>query len=152
MLKIPWNNIFLLEIVHGLFHPSKYGPWTYFTITVTLFCLDQFHTQWFLPGTLVSSTNETDRLNITEILLKVALNTITLPPISFQELFYCYIFIMYQLSCSIGQIILTEWVNKPSYQLLLPQNTSCSFFLIMGKSFHTSWSLVHALVRWSIYI
>ena len=33
---------------------------------------------WFSPGTLVSSTNKTDCHNITEILLKVALNTITL--------------------------------------------------------------------------
>ena len=28
---------------------------------------------WFYPGTLVSSTNETDRHDITEILLKVSL-------------------------------------------------------------------------------
>ena len=34
--------------------------------------------QWFSPGNLVSSTNKTDRHNITEILLKVALNTINL--------------------------------------------------------------------------
>ena len=33
---------------------------------------------WFSPGTLVSSTNKTDRHDITEILLKVAINTITL--------------------------------------------------------------------------
>ena len=33
---------------------------------------------WFSPGTLVFSTNKTDRHNITEILLKVALNTTTL--------------------------------------------------------------------------
>ena len=32
--------------------------------------------QWFSPGTPVSSTNKTDRHNIAEILLKVALNTI----------------------------------------------------------------------------
>jgi hypothetical protein len=32
--------------------------------------------QWFSPGLLVSSTNKTDRHNITEILLKVALSTI----------------------------------------------------------------------------
>ena len=30
----------------------------------------------FFPGTLVSSTNKTDRHHITEILMKVALNTI----------------------------------------------------------------------------
>ena len=34
--------------------------------------------EWFSPSTLVSSTNKTDCHNITEILLKVALNTITL--------------------------------------------------------------------------
>jgi len=32
----------------------------------------------FFPGTPVSSTNKTDRHDITEILLKVALNTITI--------------------------------------------------------------------------
>jgi hypothetical protein len=35
--------------------------------------------QWFSPGTLVSSTNKTDCHDITEILLKVALNTINHP-------------------------------------------------------------------------
>ena len=34
--------------------------------------------RWFSPGTPVSSTNKTDRHDITEILLKVTLNTITL--------------------------------------------------------------------------
>jgi hypothetical protein len=37
--------------------------------------------QWFSPGTPVSFTNKTDHHDITEILLKVALNTITLTPI-----------------------------------------------------------------------
>ena len=35
--------------------------------------------RWFYPGTPVSSINKTDRHKITEILLKVALNTITHP-------------------------------------------------------------------------
>jgi hypothetical protein len=34
--------------------------------------------RWFSPGTSVSSTNKTDRHDITKILLKVALNTIIL--------------------------------------------------------------------------
>jgi hypothetical protein len=34
--------------------------------------------QWFSPGTPVSSANKTDRHDITEILLKVALSTLTL--------------------------------------------------------------------------
>jgi len=33
---------------------------------------------WFSPGTPVSFTNKTDQQDITEILLKVALNTISL--------------------------------------------------------------------------
>jgi len=32
--------------------------------------------RWFSPGTPVSSTNKTDRHDIAEILLKVALNTV----------------------------------------------------------------------------
>ena len=36
--------------------------------------------RWFSSGTPVSSTNKTDRHDITEILLKVVLNTITLTP------------------------------------------------------------------------
>ena len=35
--------------------------------------------RWFSPGSPASSTNKTDRHDVTEILLKVALNTITLP-------------------------------------------------------------------------
>jgi hypothetical protein len=34
--------------------------------------------RWFSPGTPDTSTNKTDRHDITEILLKVALNTISL--------------------------------------------------------------------------
>ena len=34
--------------------------------------------RWFSMGTPVSSTNKTDRHDITEIFLKVALNTLTL--------------------------------------------------------------------------
>ena len=37
---------------------------------------------WFSPGTLVSSTIRTDHHNITEIVLKVALNTINLTPLN----------------------------------------------------------------------
>ena len=36
------------------------------------------HIWWIFPGTLISSTNKTDCHDIAEILLKVALNTITL--------------------------------------------------------------------------
>ena len=42
--------------------------------------------RWFSPGTLVSSTNTTYRQEITEILLKVALNTIALTPLKLHRL------------------------------------------------------------------
>ena len=42
--------------------------------------------RWFSPGTLVSSTDKTDRHDIAEILLKVALNTIK-PTNQINELF-----------------------------------------------------------------
>jgi hypothetical protein len=41
--------------------------------------------QWFSPGSSVSSTNKTDGHDITEILLKVALNTITITPSRFHN-------------------------------------------------------------------
>jgi hypothetical protein len=41
--------------------------------------------QWFSLGAPVSSTNKPDRHNITEILLKVVLNTITLTPLYWLE-------------------------------------------------------------------
>jgi hypothetical protein len=44
---------------------------------------------WFSPGTLVSSTTKTDRHDITEILLKVTLNIITLHANPFY-LIYCF--------------------------------------------------------------
>ena len=36
--------------------------------------------RWFSPGTPISSTNKTDRHDLTEILLKVTLNTISQKP------------------------------------------------------------------------
>jgi hypothetical protein len=40
--------------------------------------------RWFSPGTSVSSTNETDHHDVSEILLKVTLNTITLTPTNYR--------------------------------------------------------------------
>jgi hypothetical protein len=55
--------------------------------------------QWFSPGTPLSSTNKTDRHDIIYItLLKVALNTIILPPLSVvnQSFEYTYIYLFSQ--------------------------------------------------------
>jgi hypothetical protein len=45
---------------------------------------------WFSPGTPVSSINKTDCHDIAEILVKVALNTITITPNP--QLFFCAIY------------------------------------------------------------
>ena len=49
--------------------------------------------QWFSPGTPVSSTNKTDRHDIDEILLKLALNTksLTPNPIYIFMIFLCFV-------------------------------------------------------------
>jgi hypothetical protein len=44
--------------------------------------------QWFSPGSPVSSTNKTDRHDITEILLRVALNIIKQAKNLFQDVFF----------------------------------------------------------------
>ena len=61
---------------------------------------------WFSPSTPVSSTNKTDRHDITEILLKVALNTINLNPTSICEflttlklMLYKYMYQLIILTC-----------------------------------------------------
>ena len=65
--------------------------------------------QWFSPGTLVSFTNKTDRHDITEILLKVALNTINQ-----SQTFCCYFclfcwFIYIITVCTCGDI---DWSRR----------------------------------------
>ena len=66
--------------------PPSLWVWTLFVVRCTRYnimwsSLSMIcnRTQWFSPGTLVSSTNKTDHHDITEILLKVALNTINQP-------------------------------------------------------------------------
>ena len=53
---------------------------SWWSVTETAFCYNVCQWlvagRWFSPDTPVSSTNKTDRHDITEILLKVALNTI----------------------------------------------------------------------------
>jgi hypothetical protein len=52
---------------------------------------------WFSPVTPVSSTNKTDRQDISEILLKVALNTITPNPFTVVHASYIEVFTLYAL-------------------------------------------------------
>ena len=70
-----WYNLMWWKFISDLQGPSwswSYGSWIY------NYLCNQCLSPLKLWGTLVSSTNKTDRRDITEILLKVALNTTTL--------------------------------------------------------------------------
>ena len=47
--------------------------------------------RWFSPDTTISTTNKTDSHDITEIVLKVTLNTINSKPIKLSRIYRCYI-------------------------------------------------------------
>ena len=72
--------------------------------------------QWFSPGTRVSSTNKTDHHDITEILLKMALNTITLTLTSSTIIkltwrLTLFIHIYFVIMCLLHAIYLICWIK-----------------------------------------
>jgi hypothetical protein len=74
------NNIILTNLLNWKKYSLHAFKFVYFSIqnNVIKFVNDLRQVGGFSPGTKVSSTNKTDCHDITEILLKVALNTITL--------------------------------------------------------------------------
>jgi hypothetical protein len=66
------------SIVHWAYHMLTYKRSNNVYDFIQLFT--HLRGLWFSPGTPVSSTNKTDRHDITEILFKVALNTINHKP------------------------------------------------------------------------
>jgi hypothetical protein len=67
----------IYRIIKGLLYSLK-NYYIFYTKLCDKVCEWLATGQWFSPGTHLSSTNKTDCHDITEILLKVALNTITL--------------------------------------------------------------------------
>ena len=78
---------------YNIFFWWRTGPytaiWPSVPWTICYICTCMCGYRWFSPGTRVSTTNKTDRHDIAEILLKVALNTITLNPI---HKWHCFVF------------------------------------------------------------
>jgi hypothetical protein len=95
----PYAGVIWYFEPHGKLNPVSYGilnpmvNWTQgqFTINIKRYKVCQWLGTgwWFSSGTPVSSTNKTDSHDITEVLLKVVLNTITLLHFSAQKVDYC---------------------------------------------------------------
>ena len=81
-LKAAWKNVTQKTMVHITYLQSIIKKSVEQILLYTTLCdkVCQWLAigQWFSPGTLVPSINKTDCHDITEILLKPALNTITL--------------------------------------------------------------------------
>jgi len=93
--------------------------------------------QWFSPGALVSSTNNTDRHDITEILLKVALNTITLTAYTVCLLFVlCHPTVLRPSSTGWVGTVLDREYNKPSSQKSLPPWLHDIYWFTCGTHLH----------------
>ena len=67
----PYTNVVGLNPAHGEVYVMQH-------YAIYIVCQWLAAGGWLSPGTRISSTNKTDRHDITKILLKVALNTITL--------------------------------------------------------------------------
>jgi hypothetical protein len=75
--KPPWSQIWQIKkkcLVTNVLIKLRLQ----FVMKQMIFYLQLVTGRWFSPGTLLSSINKTNRHDITEILLKVALNTISL--------------------------------------------------------------------------
>ena len=112
-------------------------------------CMDNFlqTDQWFYPGTPVSSNNKTDCHYITEILLKVALNTITLTttiPLLQTNTKMCgfktYTYYQQELvistinhMCSLIRNLYQYFKCLLYYMLLKLETADSAFYLISGK-------------------
>ena len=83
--RIIWILMGFFQILTELHYSilQKSTPLLLDTTLCDTICLWLPTGQWFSPGIPFSSINKTDRHDITKILLKVALNTITLTPLFF---------------------------------------------------------------------
>jgi hypothetical protein len=77
-------------------------------------------TKWVFLGTPVYSTNKTNHHGITEILLKVALNTITLAPNPVNRTTIIHVYLIYSMSLlekpKVSEVVESYMKERQKYQ------------------------------------
>ena len=117
-------NIYCLKFLYYFFFSCEIESWGVLDITLgKKVC--QWHTvdRWFSIGTPVSFTIKSDRHDITEILLKVVLNTINLIPNLFCLFQLCYIWPVHTVPHFIQIMLSFIYHTLPSLLVI----TSASF-------------------------
>jgi len=91
--------------------------------------------RWFSPGTPVSSTNKTDGHDITKILLKVALNTITIT--SNSKMKFVIIYILSLKWIYLLTFVILIYISKWNIRTLIRKFTQVGFpvYKIIKKLF-----------------
>ena len=109
--------------------------------------------RWFSLGTLVSSTNKTDRHDIAEILLKVGLNTITLTHtfnVPWWYLKNVYDFLSTRQICCMEVYLKYEWctphLGNTLTHIKTPKWTFQSIVIYNVIIFHMNWVPITAQV------
>ena len=112
----------------------------------------QWLARWFSPGTPVSSINKTNRHDITEILLKVALNPIPLFPLALPPLFYIYI---YNLPLILRVLVsISKFPVSSTFPLCTTStktlNTFSEFKSLTGGASVTGFSTTFGFSNWTV--
>ena len=133
--------------------------------------------RWFSPGPSVSSTNKTDRHNITEIFLKVALNTIKQTNINDSDWNNCVLLVLCEFGCDICNIKLSKLLIsfhfifikkiqrehalyngslnlKLAYLIHFLLGCHCSIWqhqLCRIEGIKKSWFVLHGKIEWHIF-
>jgi hypothetical protein len=122
-------------------HEGPSWPWSYGSWIYNYLCSQWLASCWcFFPGPPVSSTNKTDRHDIAEILLKVALNTIIIINQSFK---ICSIKLMFEwVDMSIRRVMF-QWTSSWSSHTV-PVNKSMNSKMFNNVQFQLFMHILNA--------
>jgi len=95
--------------------------------------------RWFSPRTPVSSTNKTDHRDITEILLKAALNTIKQKPIKWWQNLFLWV----------GELQVIYWPNKLLKQFYCKSTQGILYKITLKKQDTKSTQKLKKYIIWN---